>query len=57
MELEEKEIENAIFEKGTNILKLKTIEKLLDKKFFIPSYQRGYRWDDQQVRDLLPSGK
>ena len=26
-----------------------------DKKysFFIPSYQRGYRWDEQQVNDLL----
>ena len=22
-------------------------------KFFIPSYQRGYRWTEQQVKDLL----
>lgn len=53
MELEEKEKVVATFEKGANTLKIKTIEKLLDKKFFIPSYQRGYRWDAQQVRDLL----
>ncbi len=26
---------------------------MLDKEFFIPSYQRGYRWDKQQVEDLL----
>lgn len=24
-----------------------------DCKFFIPSYQRGYRWDEKQVNDLL----
>lgn len=24
-----------------------------DTKFFIPSYQRGYRWDTRQVEDLL----
>ena len=23
------------------------------KKFFIPSYQRGYRWESEQVKDLL----
>ena len=26
---------------------------LFGKKFFIPSYQRGYRWERQQVEDLL----
>jgi len=31
----------------------KTIGELLDYKFFIPSYQRGYRWADIQVEDLL----
>ncbi len=31
----------------------KPISELLDKKFFIPSYQRGYRWTEQQVKDLL----
>jgi uncharacterized protein with ParB-like and HNH nuclease domain len=32
---------------------LKSINELLGMKFFIPSYQRGYRWTEQQVRDLL----
>ncbi|MGB0998841.1 MAG: DUF262 domain-containing protein [Flavobacteriales bacterium] len=31
----------------------KTIGELLDYKFFIPSYQRGYRWSEKQVEDLL----
>ena len=31
----------------------KTIGELLDDKFFIPSYQRGYRWTKRQVEDLL----
>lgn len=40
-------------------LELKTIKEILDKKdietnnFYIPSYQRGYRWGKQQVQDLL----
>lgn len=40
-------------------LKLKSIYELLcneEKKaesFFIPSYQRGYRWTEQQVKELL----
>lgn len=29
------------------------INKLINKKFYIPTYQRGYRWDEQQVKDLL----
>ncbi len=29
------------------------IKELLDKKFFIPSYQRGYRWEDLQVKELI----
>lgn len=36
-----------------NIIELKSINELLGMKFFIPSYQRGYRWTDQQVKDLL----
>ena len=32
---------------------MKSVEKLMKKRFFIPSYQRGYRWTDQQVEDLL----
>jgi len=31
----------------------KTIGELLEYKFFIPSYQRGYRWTERQVEDLL----
>ncbi len=36
-----------------NIIELKSINELLGMKFFIPSYQRGYRWTEQQVTDLL----
>ncbi|MBR4626005.1 MAG: DUF262 domain-containing protein, partial [Alphaproteobacteria bacterium] len=36
-----------------NSIKLKKISELLGMKFFIPSYQRGYRWTEQQVKDLL----
>lgn len=43
-----------------NILEPRAIGKLLHKEnhvtnynFFIPSYQRGYRWDTEQVEDLL----
>ena len=34
-------------------LVLKSINRLLGEDFFIPSYQRGYRWTEQQVLDLL----
>ena len=36
-----------------NILKLKTINELQKMNFFIPSYQRGYRWGEKEVIDLL----
>ena len=36
-----------------NILVLKSINQLFEYSFFIPSYQRGYRWTKQQVEDLL----
>lgn len=36
-----------------NKIKLKTIGDLLGMKFFIPSYQRGYRWTESQVTALL----
>ncbi len=32
---------------------LKPVTELLSEKFFIPSYQRGYRWTDRQVTNLL----
>ena len=38
---------------GMNTLELKSIAKLQDLEFYIPDYQRGYRWTRQQVEDLL----
>lgn len=34
-------------------IKLLPVRGLDKKKFLVPNYQRGYRWDRQQVRDLL----
>ena len=36
-----------------NKIDIKPINDLLGYSFFIPSYQRGYRWTKQQVTDLL----
>ena len=36
-----------------NTLELKTINELQEMSFLIPSYQRGYRWSDKEVTDLL----
>ena len=36
-----------------NILELKTINELQQFSFYIPSYQRGYRWSKNEVKDLL----
>src|SRR5690606_31389844 len=36
-----------------NNISIKPISELLGMNFFIPSYQRGYRWTEQQVIDLL----
>jgi hypothetical protein len=36
-----------------NKIELKSIGDLLGMNFFIPAYQRGYRWTEQQVKDLL----
>lgn len=36
-----------------NRIELKSVGELLGMKFFIPNYQRGYRWTAQQVKDLL----
>lgn len=35
------------------MLELKTINELLQFNFFIPSYQRGYRWSLNEIVDLL----
>lgn len=34
-------------------ISIKPINELLQYNFFIPSYQRGYRWTEKQVTDLL----
>jgi uncharacterized protein with ParB-like and HNH nuclease domain len=34
-------------------IKLKTVSELSQFSFFIPSYQRGYRWTKLEVEDLL----
>ena len=36
-----------------NHIELLPINRLAGMKFFIPDYQRGYRWTEQQVNDLL----
>ena len=36
-----------------NNIELKAIKDLIGMNFFIPNYQRGYRWTCQQVKDLL----
>ncbi|WP_201603053.1 DUF262 domain-containing protein [Psychrobacter submarinus] len=36
-----------------NKLEIKPIVDLLDESFYIPAYQRGYRWKEKQVQDLL----
>ncbi len=40
-------------DKKMSILIEKNIGELLDSRFYIPSYQRGYRWKKRQVDDLL----
>ncbi|MDM8555624.1 DUF262 domain-containing protein [Desulfococcaceae bacterium HSG7] len=36
-----------------NIIDIKRVSDLFDFGFFIPAYQRGYRWEKQQIEDLL----
>lgn len=36
-----------------NVLKLKNVNELCVCSFFVPSYQRGYRWTYLEVEDLL----
>ena len=38
---------------STNVIDLIALKELFEKHFFIPNYQRGYRWTKQQVVDLL----
>ena len=41
------------FSLPANTISLKTIAELKNKAFFVPRYQRGYRWTPQQVTELL----
>lgn len=34
-------------------VELKSINELFDKRFLVPSYQRGFRWSDTQLKELL----
>ncbi|MGH9552000.1 MAG: DUF262 domain-containing protein, partial [Terriglobales bacterium] len=36
-----------------NELQLRSVSELLRNSFFIPAYQRGYRWTVRQVTELL----
>jgi hypothetical protein len=36
-----------------NKIKVKKVIELIDMQFYIPNYQRGYRWEKEQVTDLL----
>ena len=38
---------------STNNLKLMSIPQLMGKHFFVPDYQRGYKWEKDQVYALL----
>lgn len=37
----------------TNQIVLKSVNQLFEYSFFIPDYQRGFRWTDTQVKQLL----
>ena len=39
--------------KITEPISMKSVKELFDESFFIPNYQRGYRWEKQQAEDLL----
>ena len=36
-----------------NTIELKSLSELSQYSFYIPAYQRGYRWTEQEVKDLL----
>jgi hypothetical protein len=43
----------SYLEQKENSLELKTINELQKANFFVDSYQRGYKWKEQQVWELL----
>lgn len=38
---------------STGDLQLRSVSELMTESFFIPAYQRGYRWSTRQVTELL----
>lgn len=46
-------LEKELSQANGNSIVLKSISELMGEQFYIPSYQRGYRWTKQQVEDLL----
>lgn len=36
-----------------NNLRLKKVNELLDDKYYVPAYQRGFRWTEDEVKALL----
>ena len=36
-----------------NVMELRAIPDLMNMNFFIPEYQRGYRWENIQVKQIL----
>jgi hypothetical protein len=43
----------AQFQMSEASISLRPINDLLRERFYVPSYQRGFRWTEQQVTDLL----
>ena len=45
---------NDISLKEVNTIEMKSLIELRDGRiFYVPAYQRGYRWNEEQVKDLL----
>lgn len=36
-----------------NVLRIINVNELSNYSFFVPAYQRGYRWTNLEVKDLL----
>jgi hypothetical protein len=45
--------EKSLLEHQNVLLEPKTVRAISQHKYFIPDYQRGYRWTDLQVKQLL----
>lgn len=42
-----------MYEQNINMLTIKTVLEVFKNNFFVPSYQRGYRWTENEVKRLL----